>query len=67
MSLHLVASNSDSIFWLGGGLVPNKVHSGSVMTFVPLSSPSTCGVSFHYNDGVLSFGVDVVKFSSTLK
>ena len=33
----------------------------------PICSSPTRGVSFHYNDGVMSFGVDVVKFSSTLK
>ena len=34
-----------------------RCHGKSVMAFVPLSHPSTCGVSFHHNDGIMSFGV----------
>lgn len=36
---------------VGRDLVPNGV------AFVPLGSPSIRGVSFHYDDGVMSFGV----------
>ena len=49
--------NSVFPFWLGGGLAPDMVHSGSFMAFVLLGPPSTCGVNCHYNDGIMSFGV----------
>lgn len=53
----LVAPNSDSAFWLGGGcLVSLKVSLGSVKAFVPLGRPSTCPVSFHCSDGIMRFG-----------
>lgn len=44
--VNFVVPNSVSAFWLGGGLVPNVIPSVSVTAFVPLSLPSTCGVSF---------------------
>ena len=51
--LNFAEPNSDSAFWLGGVLVPNTGCSRSVMASVPLSPPSTCGVSFHHNGGRL--------------
>ena len=51
--LSFVVSNSDSALWLGGGLVLIwsfwECHGGS-----PLGPPSTRGVSFLYDDGVMS-------------
>ena len=42
----------------GGDLVPNMIHSsGSVTEFTPLGLPLICGVTFHYNDGIMSFQV----------
>ena len=49
--------HSVSAFWSGGLLVPNIACSPSVMAFISLGSPSTCAVSFHDNDGIMSFGV----------
>lgn len=37
--LSFAAPHSDSTFRLGGSLVPNMVHSGSIMAFVPLGVP----------------------------
>lgn len=50
-----LVSNSASAFWLRGALAPDVVCSGRVMGCVPLGSPSACGVSCHYNDGIMSW------------
>ena len=48
-------------------LVLETVYSGSVMASSSLHPPFTCGVSFHYKDGIMSFGVgSLVNFSSIL-
>ena len=44
---------------LEGHLVSSTVHSKSVMAFVPTGLPSTSGVNFHYNDGIMGFEVDL--------
>ena len=38
-------------------LVLNMAHSITVLACVPLGPPSIWGVTFHYNDGIMSFGV----------
>lgn len=54
----LVAPNSHSAFWLGGGcLVSVKVSFGSVKALVPLSPASICPVSFHCSQNIMRFGV----------
>ena len=50
------APNSDSTFWLEG---PVFIHgpSRTVMAFVSPHPTYTCGVNFHYNDGIMIFGM----------
>lgn len=55
--LNFMPPNFHSTFWLKRGLVSNMVHSRSIMVFILLDLPSTCGISVYYNDGMMSFVV----------
>ena len=68
LCLNLVAPNFVSVFFRleEGRLVPNVICSKSVMRLVPLCPPSVWGISFYFNNGMMSFRVFVVNFSSIL-
>lgn len=56
-SLHLL---------VGMGLVPNISYLQVLWCSLPLAgggAPSTCGFSFHDNDGIMSYGVILLSFS----